>query len=168
MNWFGPSGDCGCCGGVCPECDTFTSVVISDLTSCTGCTDIEGTYVVRDIGDPWLVTCSVNIVALSSGTTCSGVIVTGAGQPGSPRIIVTLSSVGGSVKCDIDFVVKYTDSVGAPTFQSEYITRFSATVATCADLVGAVFTFVSSTETGFGTLPGDVCGMESATVTLAV
>ena len=162
---------CNCCGeGACPECDTFISVVISGIgNACATCQTLAGTYVVRDYGDPW-TNCSVNINALDAfgEPACSGILVTGVGQPGSTRIIVNLYQVGSNVKCDIILIVKYTDSIGVPTMQSEYTTTFSATVANCAALVGATFSFVSGVETsGFGATPGDHCGMNSATVTLA-
>jgi hypothetical protein len=171
MNWFGPTGDCGCgCNGPCPACDTFISVVISGIgNSCTTCQGLAGTYVVRAYGGGW-TNCSVNINALDAfgQPACSGIFVTGAGAPGSSRIIVNLYQIGSNVKCDIILIVKYTDSVGVPTMRSEYTTTFSATVANCAALVGATFSFVSGVETsGFGATPGDHCGMNSATVTLS-
>jgi len=162
---------CNCCGatGECPECDTFISVVISGIgNACATCQTLAGTYVVRDYGDPW-TNCAVynNYLDALGEPQCDGFYVTGVGQPNAPGIFVRLSEVGGQVVCEIFLAVFYTDALGSPTTQSQHTSVFTATVDTCADLVGATFTLTDSYETGWGATPGDLCGMNSATVTLA-
>lgn len=160
---------CSATPGACPECDTFTSVVIDTVgNACSACQSLEGTYVVRTTGDPWIVSCFIYINALSPGTSCGGTIIGDFGAPNDPGILVTLFAVGSNVKCRIDVKVAYTDGVGAPTFQSLYQSTFEATVANCAALVGATFTFIGGVESVYlGTGVGDLCDMNSATVTLA-
>lgn len=163
-----------CCGELpCPQCDTFTSVVISNLTnSCTPCQNLEGTYVLRTLGGSWLANCSFFLVPpgwYQTGTACSGIYVSPfVGSAANPAITLVLTRSGPQIVCTIYLTVVYTNNLFVPSFESRHQSIFQATVDECEDLTSATFNLIDSNELGFGSLPGDVCGMNSATISLVI
>mgnify|MGYP007100053349 CR=1 FL=1 len=183
MGWHGPRGSCGCCNTfACDDCDAVTYFSISGLTDpsgCTGgCTKYEGTYVFRTIGSQisdcaWqCLLASENCGLDDSPQIYIGVLPTIIGGCGGTGIYATVffaSDPGGvkiTLQIELHYQLKY---FTAPvTYDSRrYLYTFEGVFAACSDAIGATLA-LTGTSASFcaGGDPGDLCGVNSAIVSL--
>ena len=181
MGWFGPSGDCGCCGLDCTTCtNPFTAVTISGLTHgvcTTGCSNGDGIYIVRSSGDPIPGNCTWTRGFMAAYNcalfSASNVYITGFCSCNSSlqvsNLSVQLVPSGSGLLVKVSLSCDFCDTItaGGPYF-TKHTSLFTRTAATCGDITGSL-TFDSSTSTALGGCTnniGDFCGFDAATVTL--
>lgn len=180
MGWFGPSGNCGCCGGetACGGCTSLTYITLSGLSNAdcaSGCDAKNGTYVFRSTGDPMPENCSW-CPATWGGDNCGldddpGLYVRGVGQGANceSSFCVQLIPITGGIRVLITLILATLEEGATPKSQNT-IVRFRKDFADCASISGNIpwlSTVTSDCGGAFGTtLSGDLCGAASATVTI--
>ena len=194
MGWFGPSGDCGCCGSTetCPSClDDYTELIITGLgTSALGpcasdCDARNGTYLFR--ASPWNNSVPCTSVLLASGypQSCGAqtppndqysIIASGCGMSGQFEIAVEFLYDSGlglySVEVEIRFQYSASlnwDGSDYDNYRQTYFGRWSKTSATCDGLAGEL-SLIFSLNSDCNALPGDtgdVCNLLTATIEIA-
>lgn len=188
MGWFGPSGNCGCCGLNCDDCDPVTTLAlyIADI-DCDGtidapglplCTRNNGTYVIRTSFTE-IASCKWSKSLLGekcNGTEDNGFTTTAIQQPPAGSLnnrieIEFLAATGGGVTVRVmitrGYYVTTPANIGTGGDQSEFVFTFEDTFATCADSIGATLPLISTVETVVnGSSTGDICNVAGALVTL--
>jgi len=191
MGWYGPSGDCGCCGStVCEDCEVITYFTISiGDPICPGtadpdpgfCSRNDGTYVFRTTGTA-VGNCTW-VESLDSGQCFNdpgepyfywyiGFVATSSGGCGGSgdKVSIDFTAVTGGVRVRVIIERDYWHQTGdSPivTNSGGYTFTFEDTFETCADAIGATLPYVGvSTTNCTGTAPGDYCDVASAVVTV--
>ena len=187
MGWYGPRGNCGCCGFVCEDCDDVLTVAVSSISAPPECPDgcsglTAGTYVFRTVGSPftfgdgcgWLINIGADNCGLDDDPLIYiGFINTSSGGCGdSNSLAITFTPVTGGVRVTVVITMHYQfDTISAPPLgtakSSKLVYTWYDDFDTCADAVGATLTFRSAVETPcYGGGTGDFCGLGSCTVTI--
>jgi len=189
VRWFGPTGDCACCDGPCGGCqpETITISITGATGACTGCDDIDGTYVLSggsscswsssftlnfncEFEDPYLYIGEFGAINCFGTGNHDGLAIQITASPGGGfdlRVLVT--------KIYADLEPPFT----IPQQATQHTSIFEMHFDLCADIIGEVIPFLENDSInlpitnslcdGFGTTPvgpGDYCNLDGATVTI--
>jgi hypothetical protein len=171
-----PGCTCECGTPVCADFDAITTLEISTASGyCAACNGIDGTYIMRTVGDSFLSgsTCFRYSNLLTTDGTCSpqyaAAISCGATVPAQfSQFIFSLSLAGSNLVAQFSISTLYSSGASASDPASYYVATFKKTSATASGLLG-VLPFFSGGDNVYcnSGAYGDQCDYSGMTVTLS-